>query len=117
MWVYACFPKANLRHLPSNEKKSRARVPDTAETVTAAVAMVWAVAEATRHTTVVPLVHDDVAQFTSNIAAVGDASVEANARPLRVAVNPPEEGVLRPTPPRLAELRAGAGMKEWAKEV
>ena len=92
-------------------------MPDTADALTATVAMVWAAAEATRHATVVPLVHDDVAQRTSDTAAVGAASVKATARPLRVAVNPPEEGVLRPTRPRLAKLGAGAVMKKRAQQV
>ena len=86
-------------------------MPETADTVATAVAMAWAVAEAARHVSVVPLAHDDVAQCTSDIAAVGVASVEAKARPLRVAVSPPDEGALRPLPPTLAKLRDGAAKR------
>ena len=78
--------------IPSNENKENP-VPVTAATVTVTVASV-AVAEDVRHSTVVPLVHDDVAQSTEATVAVGVRSVEANSMPLRVAVRPPEEAAL-----------------------
>ena len=86
--------------------KSAANVPVTLATVTVPIACVWAVAEATRHSTVVPLVHDDVAQSTSDIVAVGVVSWAAKAMPLSVAVNPPEEGTF-PTD-TVAKLTTGA---------
>ena len=58
------------------------------------------------HSTVVPLVHADVAQSTDDTVAVGVRSTEAKARPLSVAIAPPEEGALPDE--TLAELSAGA---------
>ena len=81
-------------------------MPATAATVSVAVARTPAVAEATRHSAVVPLVHDDVAQSTEASVAVGVASMEAKARPLSVAVRPPVEGTL--STPTFAQLRPGA---------
>ena len=84
-----------------------ANVPGTLAKVTVPIACVWAVsAEAIRHSTVVPLVHDDVERCTSDIAAVGVVSWSAKARPLSVAVNPPEEGTF-PTD-TVAGLTTGA---------
>ena len=82
------------------------RVPEELATVTRNDSKADAVAEATRHAMVVPLVHDDVAQSTDATVAVGVRSVDAKARPLSVAVRPPEEGALR-VPTRI-ELTAGA---------
>ena len=59
-----------------------------------------------RHSTVVPLVHDDVAQSADATLAVGVRSTEAKARPLRVVVRPPEEGAF--LTPTLAKLSVGA---------
>jgi hypothetical protein len=73
-------------------------VPATEATVTFPVAMLITVAD-WRHTTVVPVVHDDVVQSTEATAAVGVRSVEAKAMPLSVAVAPPEGGPLL-APPR-----------------
>ena len=68
--------------------------------------MTLEVADDIRHSTVVPLAHDDVAQSMDATAAVGVRSMEAKARPLSVAVRPPEEGaLLTPTP---AQLSTGA---------
>ena len=58
------------------------------------------------HSTVVPLVHAEVAQSTDATVAVGVRSTEAKARPLSVAVSPAEEGAL--PPPTLTKLTAGA---------
>ena len=82
-------------------------VPETLAIVSRDVSSAVAVAEATRHSTVVPLVQDDVAQSTDAKPAVGVRSVEAKARPLSVADRPPVEGALRT--PTLAQLRVGAG--------
>ena len=90
---------------PSNEN-SESAVPATAATVTVAEVDDAADAADMRHSTVVPLTHDDVAQSTDATAAVGVRSLEAKAMPLRVAVAPPEEGAL--SPPTMAQLRAGA---------
>ncbi len=69
-------------------------MPETLATVTTEVAAPVSVADDNRHLTVVPLVHDDVAQSTEASVAVGVALMEAKARPLSVAVRPPEEGAL-----------------------
>ena len=69
-------------------------MPETFATVTAEVAAPVTVADDNRHFTVVPLVQDDVAQSTEASVAEGVVSVEAKARPLSVAVRPPEEGAL-----------------------
>ena len=84
-------------------------VPATLATVIICVPTVGSVADDMRHPTVVPLVHGDVAQLTEATAEVGVRSVEAKARPLIVAVRPPEEGALRT--PTLAQLRLGAARK------
>ena len=69
-------------------------VPETDVTVIVQVEITLTIAAAMPHCTVVPLVHADVAQSTDATVAVGVASIEAKARPLRVAINPPEEGAL-----------------------
>ena len=53
-----------------------------------------------------PLVQDEVAQSTEASMAVGVASMEAKARPLSVAVKPPEEGAF--ATPMPTELTTGA---------
>ena len=100
------------RFAPSNEKRSSA-VPDTAATVIVAIGELSTVAEDVRHATVVPLVHDDVAQMTDDVEAVGVGSVGAKARPLRVAVAPPEVGAL--STPTMARLSAGAATRVEVK--
>ena len=77
---------------PSNVNKE-SPVPVTAATVTVAVAS-FAVAEDMRHSTLVPLVHDDVAQSMEATAAVGVRSSTEKAMPLTVTVAPPEKGAL-----------------------
>ena len=57
----------------------------------------------TRHCTVVPLDHADVAQEISPSVPVGVKSVEPNASPLSVAVSAPLYGMLElPMRPQLA---------------
>ena len=85
--------KQNSSHTPSNENIESA-VPATDDTVIVPVAKPLAVAEDMRQATVVPLVQDDVAQSTDATLAVAVRSSEAKARPLSVAVAPPEEGAL-----------------------
>ena len=60
-----------------------------------------------RHSTVVPLAHDDVAQSMKAMVAVAVKSVRPKAMPLSVAVRPPQEGVL-PNPFLKAKLTTGA---------
>ena len=91
--------------MPSKENNASA-VPDTEATVTVPIGTLSTVAEDMRHSTVVPLVHDDVEQATDATLAVGVRSSEAKARPLRVAVAPPEEGAL--LAPTLAQVSTGA---------
>ena len=81
-------------------------VPVTAATVIVPVGLWLTVADDMRHATVVPLVHDDVAQSTEATLAVAVRSSEAKARPLSVAVAPPEEGAF--LAPTLAQVSAGA---------
>ena len=69
-------------------------MPDTLATLSTAVAATAADAGAARHTTLVPAAHDDVAQSTDATLAVDVGSVGAKARPLSVAVSPPEYGPL-----------------------
>ena len=69
-------------------------VPETEDTVINPAATRLAVAGDTRHFTVVPLVHDDVAQSTDARLAVGVRLVGAKTRPLSVAVRPPDKGEL-----------------------
>ena len=71
-------------------------VPTAPLTVTLAVADA-AAADADRHATAVPLVHDDVPQCTSATVAVGVASDDANPKPLSIAIAPPLSGTLRVT--------------------
>ena len=93
------------RQTPSKLNNERA-VPETAATVIIPVDVWVTVAEDMRHATVVPLVHDDVAQSTDATLPVAVRSSEAKASPLRVAVAPPEEGAFRA--PALAKLTTGA---------
>jgi hypothetical protein len=74
--------------------KNEFSVPDTLDTVIAVLVTDVAVADATRHSTVVPLVHDDVAQSMSASEPVGVRSVAAKLSPLSVAVSPPVAGML-----------------------
>ena len=75
---------------PSNENKE-SPVPETDATVTLPdVPDALVPAADMRHSTVVRLVHDDVAQTTEVAVAVGVRSVEAKAMPLSVAEAPPE---------------------------
>jgi hypothetical protein len=96
---------AELSAGASNEKRSSA-VPDTEATVIVAIGELSTVAEDIRHATVVPLVHAEVAQMIDDVEAVGVGSAGAKARPLRVAVAPPEWGAF--LAPTLAKLTAGA---------
>ena len=67
-------------------------VPETEDTIITPAATRLAVADDTRHSTVVPLVHDDVAQSMDARVAVGVRLVGAKTRPLSVAVRPPDKG-------------------------
>ena len=90
---------------PSNEN-SEFSVPETEFTVIVPVEIRLTVAADMLHSTDVPLVHADVAQSTDDTVAVGVRSTEAKARPLRVAIAPPEVGAF--FTPTLAKLTAGA---------
>ena len=82
--------KKKTESAPSNENNESA-VPETDATVTLPdVPDAIVPAADMRHSTVVPLVHDDVAQSTEVTTAVGVRSVEAKAMPLSVAEAPPE---------------------------
>ena len=67
-------------------------------------------AAAIRHPTLVPDVHDDVAQSTDAKLAVGVRSVGAKAMPVSVAVSTPDEGVL--LWPTRAKLTTGPGVEK-----
>ena len=61
-----------------------------------------------RHARVVQDIHDDVASSTDAKLAVGVRSVGAKVMPVRVAVSPPDEGVL--LLPTRAKLTTGPGV-------
>jgi hypothetical protein len=88
-----------------------ASVPETPATVKVTTLSPLVDAD-TRHCTVVPLDHADVAQSISPSVPVGVKSVEPNASPLSVAVSAPLYGMLEL--PMRAQLATGAAHREKA---
>ena len=90
-------------------------MPVTADTVIAPVDAPSAAVPVTQDT-VVSLVQDDVTQNAAATVAVGVKSIEAKARPLSIAIAPPEKGAFAPVP-AVAEERTGAVMGKKKTDI
>ena len=99
----------NTEHGPvikPSKERNEFTVPLTLATVIVVFVTDVAVAEAIRHTTLVALAQDDVAQSMSDTVPVGVRSAGAKASPLSVTDSPPDDGTL--LWPTRAQLTAGA---------